>query len=149
MSATFTVRAHDASQTVLAARVSLDDALVVHAAAEGYATIFDDRDGEPACLIALGTVEGATAHDCGCGRHAHPIRPAYLVLQTRSYDQIPADSPEDAAEVMMRWHKRDGVDARTTPYIVRGDGSPLDDDENLEVDRALDALDYDALPVTL
>lgn len=150
MSATFTVRGHDVSQTVLAAaRVSLDDALVVHAAAEGNATIFDDRDGEPACLIALGTVEGVTARDCGCGRCARPIRPAYLVLQTRTVERLPADSPADAAEVMMSAHKRDGVHAQSTAYIVRGDGSTLDADEEREVDLALDALDYDAIPLWL
>ena len=43
----YTVKAHDAAETVLAEHVGMSEALDVHEAAGGHATIYDDDDGEP------------------------------------------------------------------------------------------------------
>lgn len=61
---TYTVRAHDAAHHLMVAQVDIDTALTCHEAAFGHATIYDDADGQPACMAAYGNMGACECHRC-------------------------------------------------------------------------------------
>jgi hypothetical protein len=64
MGTTYTVRAHDAAEKVLASGVDMGAALDAHEAAQGHATIYDDADNMPACMAAYGNMGACECHRC-------------------------------------------------------------------------------------
>ncbi len=61
---TFTVRAHDSAETVLAEHVDMVRALNVHEEQQGRATICDDADGKPACMAEYGNMGACECYRC-------------------------------------------------------------------------------------
>lgn len=60
----FTVRAHDAAETVLVEHVDMPAALEAHEAANGHATIYDDSDGQPARMAEYCHMGACECHRC-------------------------------------------------------------------------------------
>jgi hypothetical protein len=61
---TFTVRAQGAAETILADHVDMSRALDAHETHQGRATIYDDSDGEPACMAEYGNMGACECHRC-------------------------------------------------------------------------------------